>query len=153
MTPLGRPVEEDDLHARIDGQLPRERAEDVEAYLAAHPEEQERFAQYARQREALRAAFSSHVYGPIPNRLRVAHLLAQLRRRRRRQLGGIVAAVCLIVLGGTGGWAARDLAGPMSSCTSKPLRTALERKICPRREDPAEFSRICSRNKALLSAS
>ena len=35
MTTLGGPVEEVDLHARIDGQLPRERAEDVEAYLAA----------------------------------------------------------------------------------------------------------------------
>ena len=81
MTPLGGPVEEGDLHARIDGQLPRERAEDVEAYLAAHPEEQKRFAQYAAQREALRSAFSSQAYGPIPNRLRVAHLLAQLRRR------------------------------------------------------------------------
>ena len=80
MTPLGGPVEEDDLHARIDGQLPRERAEDVEAYLAAHPEEQKRFAQYAAQRDALRSAFSSQAYGPIPNRLRVAHLLAQLRR-------------------------------------------------------------------------
>ena len=47
MTPLGRPVEEDDLHARIDGQLAHNRAEDVDAYLAAHPEEQARFSQYA----------------------------------------------------------------------------------------------------------
>ena len=38
MTPRGRPVEEDDLHAGIDGQLPHARSEDVEAYLAAHPE-------------------------------------------------------------------------------------------------------------------
>ena len=38
MTPRGRPVEEDDLHARLDGQLPRDRIEDVDAYLAAHPE-------------------------------------------------------------------------------------------------------------------
>src|SRR6516162_3433468 len=111
MTPPGRPVEEDDLHARIDGQLPRERAEEVDAYLAAHPEEQERFSKYAGQREALRATFSSQAYAPIPNRLRVA----QLRRRRRRQLGGIAAAMFLIVLGGIGSWATRDLAGPMSS--------------------------------------
>ena len=38
MTPPGRPVKEDDLHARIDGQLPQERTADVEIYLAAHPE-------------------------------------------------------------------------------------------------------------------
>jgi anti-sigma factor RsiW len=115
MTPPGRPVEEDDLHARIDGQLPRERAEDVEAYLAAHPEEQARFSQYARQRQALRAAFVAQAGGPIPNRLRVAHLVAQQRRQRRRQFGQIAAALCLIVLGGIGGWAARDLTGPPSS--------------------------------------
>jgi anti-sigma factor RsiW len=115
MTPPGRPVEEDDLHARIDGQLPRERTEDVEAYLAAHPEEQARFSQYARQRQALRAAFVAQAGGPIPNRLRVAHLVAQQRRQRRRQFGQIAAALCLIVLGGIGGWAARDLTGPPSS--------------------------------------
>ena len=115
MTRLGRPVEEDDLHARIDGQLPRERTEDVDAYLAAHPEEEARFSQYAQQRQALRAAFAAQANGPIPSRLRVAHLLAQQRRRRRRQLGQIAAAVCLIVLGGIGGWAVRDLTGPLNS--------------------------------------
>src|ERR1700739_3270582 len=109
MTPRGRPVEEDDLHARIDGQLSRERAEDVEAYLAAHPEEQARFSQYTRQRQALRAAFAAQAGGRSPNRRRVAHLVALQRRQRRRQFGQLAAAVCLIVLGGIGGWAARDL--------------------------------------------
>jgi anti-sigma factor RsiW len=113
--PLGRPVEEDDLHARIDGQLPRERIEDVEAYLAAHPEEQARFSQYAQQRQALRAAFAAQASEPIPNRLRVAHLLAQQRRQGRRHLAQIAAAACLIVVGGIGGWAARDFTGPVSS--------------------------------------
>jgi anti-sigma factor RsiW len=115
MRPLGRPVEEDDLHARIDGQLPRERTEDVEAYLAAHPEEEARFSQYAQQRQELRTAFAAQASGPIPNRLRVAHLLAQQRRRGRGRLAQIAAALCLIVLGGIGGWAARDLTGPPSS--------------------------------------
>jgi len=115
MRPLGRPVEEDDLHARIDGQLPRERTEDVEAYLAGHPEEEARFSQYAQQRQALRTAFAAQASGPIPNRLRVAHLLAQQRRQGRRHLAQIAAAVCLIVLGGIGGWAVRDLTGPPSS--------------------------------------
>jgi anti-sigma factor RsiW len=84
MTPRGRPVKEDDLHARIDGQLPRERFEEVDAYLAAHPEEQTRFSQYAQQRQALRAAFAAQADSPIPMGLRVAHLLEQQRRRRLR---------------------------------------------------------------------
>jgi anti-sigma factor RsiW len=115
VTPLGRPVEEDDLHARIDGQLAHNRAEDVDAYLAAHPEEQARFSQYAAQRQALRAAFAAQADGPIPMRLRAAHLLAQKRRQRLRRFGQIAAAVGLIAIGGIGGWAARDLAGPLSS--------------------------------------
>jgi anti-sigma factor RsiW len=115
VTPLGRPVEEDDLHARIDGQLAHNRAEDVDAYLAAHPEEQARFSQYAAQRQALRAAFAAQADGPIPMRLRAAHLLAQKRRQRLRRFGQIAAAVGLIAIGGIGGWAARDLTGPLSS--------------------------------------
>jgi anti-sigma factor RsiW len=116
VTPPGRPVEEDDLHARIDRQLPPDRTEDVDAYLAAHPEEEARFSQYAQQREKLRAAFAAQTGGPIPNRLRVAHLLAQQRLRGRQHVAQIAAAVCLLVLGGIGGWAARDLTGlPASS--------------------------------------
>ena len=115
MTRPGRPVEEDDLHAHIDGHLPRERAQDVEAYLAAHPEVEARFSEYAAQRQALRAAYAAHADGTIPNRLRVTHLFAQKRRRRYRQLAQIAAAVGLIVLGGIGGWAARELTGPLSS--------------------------------------
>ena len=115
MTRPGRPVEEDDLHAHIDGHLPRERAQDVEAYLAAHPEVEARFSEYAAQRQALRAAYAAHADGTIPNRQRVTHLFAQKRRRRYRQLAQIAAAVGLIVLGGIGGWAARELTGPPSS--------------------------------------
>jgi anti-sigma factor RsiW len=115
MTPPGRPVEEDDLHARIDGQLPRERIEDVDAYFAAHPEMEARFSDYAAQRQELRAAFAAQAGGPIPARLRVANLLERRQRRQYRLLAQIAAAVGLIVLGGVGGWAARDLTGPLNS--------------------------------------
>jgi anti-sigma factor RsiW len=115
MTPRGRPVDEDDLHARIDGQLPRERIEDVEAHLAAHPEVEARFSDYAAQRQALRAAFAEQAGGPILARLRVANLLERRQHGRYRLLTQIAAAVGLIVLGGIGGWAVRDLTGPLSS--------------------------------------
>ena len=117
MTPMGGPVEEDDLQAHIDGRLPPARAAAVDAYLAAHPEVQARLSQYSEQRQALRAAFAAQTGGPIPVRLRVAHLLAQRRRRRYRRLVEIAAAVCLVVLGGLAGWAARDFAAPLTSST------------------------------------
>jgi anti-sigma factor RsiW len=50
----------------------------------------------------------------ISARARQPNLLAQQRRRRRGRLAQIVATLCLIVLGGIGGWAARDLTGPPS---------------------------------------
>ena len=115
MTPVGRPVEEDDLHARIDGQLPHDRAEDVDVYLAAHPEEQARFSEYAVQRQALREALVEQADEPIPSRLRITNLRARQRQRRLRRFGQIAAAVGLIILGGVGGWAARDSGGLVGS--------------------------------------
>jgi anti-sigma factor RsiW len=115
MTPRGRPVEEDDLHARLDGQLPRDRIEDVDAYLAAHPEVEARFSEYAAQRAVLRAALAAQAGGPISARLRVANILHERLRRRHRRLAQIAAAVSLLVLGGIAGWAVRDRVGPLGS--------------------------------------
>ncbi len=117
MTPIERPVEEDELHAHVDGRLPPERAAAVDAYLAAHPEAQARFSQFAEQRQALRAAFAEQAGGPIPTHLRVAHLLEERQRRRYRQLAQVAAAVCLLVLGGIVGWVARDVTTPFVSST------------------------------------
>jgi anti-sigma factor RsiW len=66
----GALVTEDDLHTRIDGWLPPERAAAVEAYLAAHPRERERWCQYAQQREMLRKAISAQTGQDIPARLK-----------------------------------------------------------------------------------
>jgi anti-sigma factor RsiW len=103
MTGVPGPVGEDDLMAYVDGRLSPERAEAVRAYLAVHPEAQERVSQYIEQRDTLRASFGAHFTGPIPARLRVAHLLVESRRWRLRRLAQIAAVICLIVLGGIGG--------------------------------------------------
>jgi anti-sigma factor RsiW len=121
----GGPVEEDDLQARIDGRLPPERAEMVDTYLAAHPEERERWSQYAEQREALRAAFGAQPGGPIPTRLQVSHLLARRRQRRHRPLARIAAAVALLILGGVGGWTARDVLPSLTLSASAILASAV----------------------------
>jgi anti-sigma factor RsiW len=109
VTARGDPADEDDLQARIDGRLTPERADAVDGYLAAHPELRQRWSQYAEQREALRAALAAQPGEPIPRRLRVAHLLAEQHRRRHRQLARIAAGIGFLVLGGIGGWTARDL--------------------------------------------
>jgi anti-sigma factor RsiW len=101
-------MEEDDLQARIDGRLQPAHAKAVDAYLAVHPEARARLSQYDEQRQALRTAFAAQAGGPIPTRLRVAHLVTQQRHRQHRQLARIAAALALLVVGGIGGWAARD---------------------------------------------
>jgi anti-sigma factor RsiW len=85
----------------------------------------ERWSQYAEQRQALRAAIAAQASGPIPARLRVAHILAEGRRRRRRQLVQIAAAIGFFILGGIGGWAVRDVVSGLPSSTSAALARAV----------------------------
>jgi len=124
VTATGGPVQEDELHARIDGRLPAERAEAVDAYLAAHPELRERWSQYAEQRHALRAAFAQ-TGGQIPARLRVAHLRAEQRRRGYSQLARVAATVGFLILGGIGGWTARDVFSALTFSSSAAVASAV----------------------------
>ncbi|MEO8202857.1 MAG: anti-sigma factor [Betaproteobacteria bacterium] len=64
------PVTEAELLAYVDGQLPQVRHADVEAWLAARPEEAERIAAYHRQDDALRALFDPVLDEAVPGRLR-----------------------------------------------------------------------------------
>jgi anti-sigma factor RsiW len=121
----GGPVDEDDLQASVDGRLAPERAEMLETYLAAHPEERERLSQYAEQREALRVAFGAVSETPAPTHLRVAYLLTEQRRRRRQQFTRIAASVVLLFLGGIGGWTARDLVPRLTSSASAVLASTV----------------------------
>lgn len=128
------PVEERDLHARIDGRLAPERAEAVDDYLAAHPELAEQWSQYAEQREALRTALSAGAGDQIPPRLRVATLLAERRTRRQHHLMRIAAALLLFVLGGAGGWAAHEVWPTlMSSASAMLARTVFDEAIAAHR--------------------
>jgi anti-sigma factor RsiW len=127
-----RPVKENDLHARIDGRLPPQRAEAVNTYFAAHPELWEHWGQYAEQREALRAAFVTGEQ--IPRRLRIAHLMASRRRRHRRQLTEIAAALTLVIFGRIGAWTARDVLRGLASAGSAQLaRTVFDDAIAAHR--------------------
>src|SRR5215469_14273009 len=125
MTGTSGSVGEDELMAYIDSRLSPERGESVRAYLAMHPEVRERLSQYAEHRQALRAAFGTQVVEPIPARLRVARLLAERRSRRYRWFTQITAAIFLIVLGGMGGWMARDIVPLLVS----PAPEAVDRMI------------------------
>jgi anti-sigma factor RsiW len=108
-----QPITEADLQAYADERLATERRAEVEAWLAARPEEAERIADYRRLHHELRAA-----YHPVLDEAVPAHL-ARLARRRPpqwRKLAGIAGWVALgMVLGAAGGWelrGARPAAAP-----------------------------------------
>ncbi len=94
----------DDLHAYVDGHLLPERAEQVEAYLAAHPEAAAEVADYRRINAALHESFDGVFDEPVPS----AH--ADLIRRRRPLLGfPMAAAIAGLIVGVGAGWFAHGL--------------------------------------------
>jgi anti-sigma factor RsiW len=96
-------VTEDELHAYVDGELPAERRADVEAWLAAHPEDAERVQSWRAMAEMLHARYDAVVHEPVPVRLE----LERLERRPRQWLYGAAAAVLVaFVAGGATGWVA-----------------------------------------------
>src|SRR3954449_6358060 len=109
------PVTEDELHAYVDGELPAERRADVEAWLAAQPEDAERVQSWRAMAEMLHTRYDSVAQEPVPARLE----LERLERRPRQWLyGAVAAALAAFVAGGTAGWVARGAANAPSTFQS-----------------------------------
>lgn len=90
-------ITESDLHAYADGLLPTERRAEVEAWLAAHPEDAERVQTWSAQNRALHDAFDSVLNEPLPLEL---VRTASSRKVRPMRMWQIAAAVLVTV--GTG---------------------------------------------------
>jgi anti-sigma factor RsiW len=89
------PISETDLQAYVDDRLDPSRRAEIDAYLAMHPAEAARLAEYRRQNEQLRALLNPALNEPIP---------PQLRRLPRTSAHGLrwraAAVVTWIGLGG-----------------------------------------------------
>jgi anti-sigma factor RsiW len=97
-------IGEADLHAWADGQLAEARRAEVEAWLAAHPEEAARAVAYRALNEQLRARFDPVLAEPVPGRLESA----VSRRSRWRAAAAIAGWLALgAALGGVTGWEMR----------------------------------------------
>jgi anti-sigma factor RsiW len=55
------PVTEDELHAYVDGELPADRREAIETWLARHPDDAARVAAWRVQADTVRARYGSIV--------------------------------------------------------------------------------------------
>lgn len=113
--PPEAPVTEEELHACFDRQLPPDRLAAVQRHLDSHPDDAERFAAYAAQRDALRSALAGVAAAPLPARLNPEVLLAQRHAARRAAWRAAAMVVLALGLGTAGGWGLRGLILPPAS--------------------------------------
>lgn len=105
MSHTTHPIQEDDLHAYIDGQLDDARIIEVEAYLAVNPADAERVHAYRKQNEMMRKMFDPVAMEPVP-----AEIKGEFKRRSdspRKAATPILryaAVVAWLVMGGVIGW-------------------------------------------------
>src|SRR5450631_3716092 len=112
MTDPKIPVTEDELHAHVDNELPAERRGDVEAWLAAHPDDAERVRSWREMAEALHARYDAVADEQVPKRLEIERLV---RQPRQWIYGAVAAALVAFVAGGAVGWLARGVAAVPST--------------------------------------
>jgi anti-sigma factor RsiW len=91
-------VTEADLHAYVDGFLSEARRQEVDAYLAARPEELARINTYREQNDALRL-----LYKPVLDEAVPARLTSGLTSWAT-QFARYAAMLAIAVAGGIGGW-------------------------------------------------
>src|ERR1700754_3458954 len=121
MTDPKIPVTEDELHAYVDNELPAERRGDVEAWLAARPEDAARVQSWRAMAEALHARYDSVLDEPVPKRLELDRLM---QTPRKWIYGAAAAALLAFVAGGGVGWIAHGAAAsptPFQSFTVEAL--------------------------------
>jgi anti-sigma factor RsiW len=99
---IDSPVTIDELQAYADGELHADRREAVDAWLAAHPADAARIADWRAQAELIRSRYNGIADEPVPARLDLRRL-----ERSPRGWGAIAAAaVAAFVIGGAAGWVA-----------------------------------------------
>jgi anti-sigma factor RsiW len=96
------PITEADLQAYVDERLDAARRAEVEAWLAARPDETERIADYRRLGAELRGLYEPVLQEPVPNALAYA---VSPGRRRWARAAAVAAWMALgAVIGGLAGW-------------------------------------------------
>lgn len=115
MTEPNIPVTEDELHAYVDNELPAERRGDVEAWLAAHPDDDARVQSWRAMAEALHARYDSVADEAVPKRLELERLVQQ---PRRWVYGAVAATLAAFIVGGGTGWVARGATAAPSAFQS-----------------------------------
>jgi anti-sigma factor RsiW len=98
MTSTQSPFSEHEIHAYVDGQLDTARSNELDAYLATHPDEAVRVAVYRKQNRDLHALFDPILDEPQP--ARIEQTLAQPPRRIPLRAAAMIAWLAIGTIGG-----------------------------------------------------
>jgi anti-sigma factor RsiW len=104
MTDRDSPVTADELHAYIDGEIPEDRRSAVEAWLAFHPEDAARVAEWRAQADTIRARYGAIASDPVSARFDLSKLASAGRSWR---VVAVVAATAFLA-GAIAGWIAHS---------------------------------------------
>jgi anti-sigma factor RsiW len=108
MTNRDSPVTADELHAYVDGMLPADRKGAVEAWLASHPEDAARVAEWRSLAAVVRDRYGSVAEEPVPARFD----LAKLARPHTPWRTIAAAAILAAAIGGVAGWVGHATSAP-----------------------------------------
>ncbi len=125
MTDRDSPVTTEELHAYVDGVLPADRQGAVETWIATHPEDAARVADWRAQAEAIRAHYGAPAAEPVPERLALDKLdrpAPPARPWRAIAAATLVAAL----IGGVIGWMAHSASAAAPSSFDLTTTDALE---------------------------
>ena len=138
MTDRDSPVTEDELHAYVDGELPADRRGAVEAWLASHPEDVARVAEWRAQADAIRARYGAVAAEPVPARFDLDKLA---RGARSWRAIAAAAAIGAFLVGGVVGWMAHGAsAAAPSRSTSSPRRRSMRTPYVVEVRHPVEVT-------------
>ncbi len=102
------PVTEEELHAFVDGELPTDRTEAVNAWLGQHADQAALVAAWRTQADSIRARYGAATDEPVPQRLQIDQVLKRDRASGRSWAAlASAAAVVAFLIGGSAGWIAR----------------------------------------------
>ncbi len=116
------PVTEDELNAYVDGEVSAERRAAIEAWLAAHPDDAARVAQWRAQADAIRARYGVIATERVPARLNLDKIMRSARSWRAM---AAAAAVAAFLLGGLAGWFAHHASAAAPSIVDLATADAL----------------------------
>jgi anti-sigma factor RsiW len=123
MTDRNQAVNEDELLAYVDGELPADRRGAVEAWLVGHAEDAARVAAWRKQAELIQARYQAVGSEIPPRRLQIGWLM----RKRPNWVRAAVAAVVAAFIAGTlAGWFVRGVEAASRSDLDRFTADALE---------------------------